>query len=178
MLLHFLNGFRQGLWHLNVLYNTKEEIFNTFSSRCRCLAETNPIFFSLNLTLPPRYFHLFLQVFFIANQNANGISSVMLFEELQPHVNTFKSFFSGNVVDKDCTVGVSDVIGDQWFEFLLACCVPQLKAVERAFVMYIFDKEIDSDCMLRWLSRYGFDRIESILNKSFDEGWLPYRNGS
>ena len=53
-----------------------------------------------------------------------------------------------DVIGEDRTVRISDVAGNEAFEFLLAGGVPQLQSIYLALIVYVFDQKVNTDCLL------------------------------
>ena len=94
------------------------------------------------------HFSSVFQVDFVAYEDTDSVVVVALFEQIEPNVYSIEGIFSGDVINKDSAVCISDIVGYETLELFLSSCVPELEAVECSFVVDIFDKEIDAYCFL------------------------------
>lgn len=109
--------------HADITYYTLEKLFDPSSQLGRSLTKTHLVVpgFSFGLLLT----HLsFLTVRFIPHQNPHGLLVLQASKQFHPDVNLLEGLFPPNIIDKHSAVSISQIVGNQTFEFLLASSIP------------------------------------------------------
>ena len=80
-----------------------------------------------------------------------------------------KSNFICDVINKDCTVGIPNIVGNKTPISLLSGSIPQLQFVAVVLVAYVPGDEINADSVLHKVNNYFDLLVESISSEPVDD---------
>lgn len=79
-----------------------------------------------------------------------------------------ETLFIGDVIDKDRTMSIPDVIRDNGSVFLLSSGIPQLQFVDNFIIGQVPRDQVDSDSLLNQHEKYLDVLLEAVFGESVD----------
>jgi hypothetical protein len=124
---------------LDVFDDAVEQLLDAVARLRRSFAETHATVLSLSLPLLFANLPIFPEVTFVASQNGDGISAAMFPKQFKPGIDSLIGILPCDIIDKDSTMRISDIVGYQRLEFFLSGCIPKLKPIQPPLILNILD---------------------------------------